>query len=201
MESKIKTFIFDFFGVICDPVLNSWYKDNRLKNGLVDGNIHNIFRQFNLGIKSEDDIVDYFLKYDGVNVTKEKLHEDLDNYLKIDKNLVKNIEHLKSRGYKTILLSNGNNSFFEKIISIKYPNFRNCFDEIIISSVVGLVKPDAAIYLHALQKTNSKPEETLFIDDHKVNVDGAKKLGINSYLYTDSQSFAKYINSIGINLS
>lgn len=33
MKPQITTFIFDCFGVICDPVLNGWYKENRLKNG------------------------------------------------------------------------------------------------------------------------------------------------------------------------
>jgi len=35
MGLKINTFIFDCFGVICDPVLNNWYKENSLKYGII----------------------------------------------------------------------------------------------------------------------------------------------------------------------
>src|SRR3989344_1473710 len=103
MNPKINTFIFDCFGVICDPVLNGWYKDNRLKKGLVDENIKSVFEKFDLDELSESDIVDYFLKYDGVNLTKEEMREQIDAYLNIDSELVKVIQALKNAGFKTVL--------------------------------------------------------------------------------------------------
>ena len=77
MNTKINTFIFDCFGVICDPVLNGWYKEHRLKHGKVDENIQKIFRKFDLNIMSEDDILEYFLKYDGIKSDKEKLRAEV----------------------------------------------------------------------------------------------------------------------------
>jgi len=200
MKSKINTLIFDCFGVICDEVLNSWYRDNRLKKGLPDKNLKDIFEKFDLGKLSEDDIVDYFSKYDSVNLTKAELREEIDTYLKIDIELVKIIKKLKDMGYKTILLSNANVSFFHRKVYPTYPEFKNLFNEIIISSEIGMVKPYKDIYQHALKKINSKPEESLFIDDRKVNVDSAVALGMYGFLYTDSVSFVEYIKSIGIDL-
>ena len=52
----------------------------------------------------------------------------------------------------------------------------------------------------ALSKINSKPEESLFIDDSQVNIDGAKNVGIQGFLYTDVDSFIEYIKSLGIDL-
>ncbi len=200
MQHKINTFIFDCFGVIYDPVLNGWYKENRLKHGFVDENLESVFKDFDLGKLSEDDIVEYFLKYDGVISTKEKLREEIDSFLKLDNNLADTILKLKNKGFKTVLLSNANASFFERKIYTDYPEFKNLFNEIVISSKVGVTKPDKEIYLLTLEKINSKPEESLFIDDSQTNVDGALRVGMQGFLYTDSNSLAEYIISLGIDL-
>ncbi len=200
MNTKINTFIFDCFGVIYEPPLYGWYKENRLKHGYVDENLFKVLKEFDLGNLSEDDMVDYFSKYEGINFTKEKIRDEIDNYLKLDFKLAGIIKNLKSKGFKTILLSNGHTSFFERKIYTTYPEFKSLFDEIVISSAVRMVKPEKDIYLHALEKINSKPEESLFIDDSKANVDSAIELGINGFVYTDSDSFIEYINGLGIDL-
>lgn len=201
MKTQITTFIFDCFGVISDPVLNGWYRDNRLSKGLVDENLKYVFEKFDLGHYSEDDILDYFSKYDGIASTKEELRKEIDNYLKIDNSLVETIELLKDRGYKTALLSNANAAFFLRKVYPTYPQFKNLFDEIIISSEVGMVKPHEDIYHYTLKKIDSQPQEALFIDDSKTNVDAAVALGMNGYVYTNSQGFLKYLKSVGVSLS
>ncbi len=201
MNTKIKTIIFDCFGVVCDPVLGGWYKDNMLKRGLVDENLPNLFRQFDMGILSEEDIIDYFQKYDGITLTPEELRKEIDLYLRLDNALVDVIKKLRHKGFKTILLSNANNSFFERKIYPTYPEFKTIFDEIIISSVVQMVKPDPDIYLHTLEKVSSHPEEAIFIDDSKSNVDTAVQLGMNGFVYTEITSFIKHLESLGIDVN
>jgi len=200
MDQKINTFIFDCFGVILDPLVNNWYKENRLKYGLIDDNFQSFLKEVDLGNASEDDIVDYFMKYDGVNSTKEEIRKDIDSYLKLDNNLAGIIKKLKEKGFKIVLLSNANASVFERKIYTTYPEFKSLFNNIIISSNIKMIKPDPEIYLHALDKIGSKPEESLFIDDSQTNVDGAIKVGIQGFLYTDSSSFTKYIKNLGIDL-
>ena|SRR5258708_3978490 len=198
---RIKTIIFDCFGVVFDPVLGGWYKDNILKRGLVDENQPNLFRQFDLGILTEEDIINYFQKYDGITSTPEELRKEIDEYLKIDYSLLKVIKKLRQKGLKTILLSNANNSFFERKIYPTYPDFKNLFDEIIISSVVQMVKPDPDIYLYTLEKASSHPEEVVFVDDSKTNVDTAIQLGMKGFVYTESTTFINYLDSLGIDLN
>lgn len=197
---KINTIIFDCFGVILDPVLGGWYRDNMLKRGLVDENLSNTFKQFDMGELTEDDMLNYFRKYDGITSTPEKLREEIDTYLRIDNTLVEVIKKLKQRGFKTVLLSNANNSFFERKVYPTYSEFKSLFDKVIISSVVRMVKPDPDIYLHTLEKVVSRPEETLFIDDSKANVDTALQLGMHGFVYTESTAFVKYLESLGIDL-
>ena len=200
MNTKINTFIFDCYGVVCDPVLGGWYKENMLKRGLADENLKNIFEEYDLGKISEDDVLSYFLKYDGVTSTREELRKDIDSYLKLDVKLADVILKLKNKGFKTMLLSNSNYAFFKRMVYPTYPQFKNLFNKIIISSEIGMTKPGKDIYLYALDKIASKPEESLFIDDSQTNVDSAVNLGINGFLYTNFESFLNYIKTLGIDL-
>ena len=59
-------------------------------------------------------------------------------------------------------------------------------DNIVVSSHVKLAKPDPAIYELLLSKYNLKPEECVFIDDRKDNVDTAIRLGMSGIVYTGS---------------
>jgi HAD superfamily hydrolase (TIGR01509 family) len=200
MNKQINTLIFDCFGVICDPIFNAWYRDNMLKRGLKDDNLLNVFEQHDLGKFSEDDVITYFSKLEGITATKDKIREEIDGYVKLSEDLAEVILKLKNRGFKTMLLSNAGTYIFNDKIYVKYPQFKGLFEEIVISSDIGLVKPNSDIYLHALKKIKSAPGESLFIDDSQVNVDAATILGIEGFLYTDVKSFLDYLKTIDINL-
>jgi putative hydrolase of the HAD superfamily len=58
------------------------------------------------------------------------------------------------------------------------------FDALVWSYQLRIVKPDAAIYRHALEKLGAQPEQTLFIDDRKPNVDAAVALGMRGMVFT-----------------
>ncbi|OGK21409.1 hypothetical protein A3C23_01315 [Candidatus Roizmanbacteria bacterium RIFCSPHIGHO2_02_FULL_37_13b] len=53
------------------------------------------------------------------------------------------------------------------------------FEIVIQSCEVGFIKPEKEIYLLAREKAGVKHEEILFIDDIKINVEEAAKLGWN----------------------
>jgi epoxide hydrolase-like predicted phosphatase len=201
MNPKINTFIFDCFKVVCAAPFSGWNKDHMTDQGLIDEKFDEILMDYDLGKLSEEDVTEHFSKCAGIASSKEEIQEQIDSYLKIDEDLVNLIKQLRNKGYKTALLSNGNHAFFERKVYQTYPYFKNLFDEIVISSEIGITKPDKGIYLHTLEKINSKPEDSLFIDDRQINIDGAVKVGINGYLYTSNNTFAEYIKSIGIDLN
>jgi putative hydrolase of the HAD superfamily len=47
-----------------------------------------------------------------------------------------------------------------------------------------MAKPDPAIYLHTLQRLGTRPDEALFIDDKRLNVDAAIALGMKSVQFS-----------------
>lgn len=58
----------------------------------------------------------------------------------------------------------------------------DCFDAFVISSLIGTTKPDAKMYLTALERLNVLPEEAVFVDDNPVNCIGALKVGVHAVL-------------------
>ena len=91
------------------------------------------------------------------------------------------IHKLKKDGYRIYLLSNISRYFAEN--SDKIEIFKE-FDGLVFSGSIGLVKPNRDIFEYILEKYSLNPNETLFIDDNKQNVDTAEDLGIKSLLFT-----------------
>ena len=61
------------------------------------------------------------------------------------------------------------------------------FDTLFLSYEMGICKPDACIFLKALEMEQMKADECLFIDDSKKNTDAAEKIGIHT-LFVPSNS-------------
>ena len=64
------------------------------------------------------------------------------------------------------------------------PEFRD-FGTVILSSEVGLLKPEAAIYQLALAQLQVAPAQALFVDDLESNVAGAEAVGMAGLVYRD----------------
>ena len=89
---------------------------------------------------------------------------------------------LKAAGIRTAILSNMGDSVLEKIKR----DFRwiDDFDVLVWSFLLHMAKPDPAIYRHALKELGTHPEETMFIDDKRVNIQAAHALGMQGFEFT-----------------
>jgi len=99
----------------------------------------------------------------------------------LDTELVERIRHWRAR-YKTALLSNFSDrllDFVENELGLD-----DCFDAIIVSALVGVRKPDPAIYRLALDRLQVAPHEAVFIDDMRANVEGAASIGMHAIQFT-----------------
>lgn len=89
---------------------------------------------------------------------------------------------LKEYGLKTAILSNMGDAVFESV-ERKFAWIHR-FDVQVWSYQLRLAKPDAAIYLYTLDQLQTRPEETLFLDDRRVNIEAARALGIQAIEFT-----------------
>ncbi|GGO92374.1 hypothetical protein GCM10011584_28630 [Nocardioides phosphati] len=88
-------------------------------------------------------------------------------------------EELRACGVRVGLLSNSwGNTYPRKRID-------TLFDPIVISGEVGLRKPQAAIYAHAVARLGLPADRVLFVDDAEPNVLGARAAGLRALLHTD----------------
>ncbi|MBE5775529.1 MAG: HAD family phosphatase [Clostridiales bacterium] len=101
---------------------------------------------------------------------------------------------LKARGYKIFLLSNAPVTFAADLDI--YPILK-IFDGLVVSAPIQMVKPNADIFLHTLEKYGLKAGESLFVDDLEVNCDGARAVGMYGYTYSgDADKLLEYIESL-----
>ncbi|HBY05750.1 MAG: HAD-superfamily hydrolase [candidate division TM6 bacterium GW2011_GWE2_42_60] len=91
------------------------------------------------------------------------------------------IKRLKKAGYRVYLLSNLSREAHDVYLNLN--DIFSQFDGMIFSFEVGYVKPDPKIYRLLLKTYGLTASETLFIDDKKVNIDAAQRIGIAGIVY------------------
>ena len=72
------------------------------------------------------------------------------------------------------------------------------FDYKFMSYQIGFSKPDPRIYQHIMKALPFEPNNTLFIDDKKPNVDAAISEGINGIHYTSFPDLAQSLSKYGL---
>ena len=72
------------------------------------------------------------------------------------------------------------------------------FDIVVISALVGVAKPDPAIYELTLERLELPAAATLFIDDQARNTRAAEALGIPSIVFTDFETLLAELSARGI---
>ena len=88
------------------------------------------------------------------------------------------IAELKDAKYKLYVLSNMALDFIEFLRTKEVYKY---FDGEVVSCHEKVVKPDAKIYKILVDRYDLNPEETLFIDDRKSNIEAAQNEGICGY--------------------
>lgn len=77
-----------------------------------------------------------------------------------------------------------------------FPRLGSLFQKLYASSEIGLRKPDAEAFNHILDEVGIQPDELLFFDDSIENIEGAKKLGIQTVLVTDTASVVNALQKL-----
>jgi len=104
------------------------------------------------------------------------------------------LEELDGRGVPLYCLSN----MHERNIAYlreRYDLF-GCFRGIVISAHVKIIKPDAAIFEHLLSTCGLDPAQSVFVDDHPANVEGARAVGLQAILFTDAASCRRELDAL-----
>lgn len=177
----IKALIFDCFGVLY------WDDLNRLYN-LVSPDkfqdLNDIMHACDHGYISKEDFLNQVAVLAGISV--EAVVAVMHDKHRRNEPMVERLRELK-RDYKVGLLTNMGPGTIEEVFT---ENEREeLFDAVIISSEVGLIKPSRDIFELASEYIGVPADETVFIDDRPVNIDGAERTGMKTILFTTNKQF------------
>jgi HAD superfamily hydrolase (TIGR01509 family) len=96
--------------------------------------------------------------------------------------------------YKTALLSNVGRGAISR--SFEHDELKALFDAVVLSSEVGMTKPDIEIYRYAASQLGLKPDECIMVDDTRSNVEGAEMAGMHGVVFADVQQCQEVIGAL-----
>lgn len=99
------------------------------------------------------------------------------------------VKKLKANGQRVFGLSNWSVETFALVRPV-YPVL-DLMEDMVISGVEKVMKPDHRIFELALDRFGIKAEETIFIDDNPNNVKAANELGIHGILFQSREQLEK----------
>jgi HAD superfamily hydrolase (TIGR01509 family) len=100
--------------------------------------------------------------------------------------------------YRLVLLSN-TDELHAEYIGRQY-GFYHYFHHLIFSYEVACLKPGQEIFRIALEKSQSNPQQCVFIDDLEKNVQAAVSMGMRGILFKGYERFVQDWNELGEDL-
>ncbi|HUC24938.1 MAG TPA: HAD family phosphatase [Streptosporangiaceae bacterium] len=105
----------------------------------------------------------------------------------LDEAMMRLFRRLHADGVPTGLLSNSWGGGYPTEL------FGEMFDAVVISSEVGMRKPEPRIFLHAAGLLGLDPQECIFIDDIQANIAAAQQLGFTGVLHDAADGTAERV--------
>ena len=171
-----KAIIFDFFGVIRGEAYETWLDARGLKR---EGVYLDAVRSMDRGTISVDDFLQ--ILSDEVGDDPQVILKEINRSAVVNESVVTLIKSLRSR-YKLGLLSNASRGILQPLLDDH--DLGGLFDEIVVSSDVGFIKPSPQIFTVMLERLRVNAEESLFVDDNAANVRGAENVGIQGIVFS-----------------
>ena len=188
---QIKNIIFDLGGIFLNinfSKTETAFVDLGIKNFsqlYAQHHSSHLFELLETGKISPEEFHQAFVKESGVHLSYEQTKTAW-NALLLDFP-VERLDWLNEirKRFNTYLLSNTNKIHYEAFTrsfreQTGIDDFNEYFIKAYYSHEMGLRKPNTDAFLHILNEQNLKTGETLFIDDTLINIEGAKKVGLQT---------------------
>lgn len=202
----IKNLIFDFGGVVVDIYWDAAvrrFKELGLDNAET---VLDRYHQNGLFLELEEGLVDAETFREKLSAmcgrtlsTDEVEHAWLGFFNGVSTAKLKLLEELK-RKYKMYLLSNTNPYVMGWARSSRFSEYGKSldqfFDKLYLSYQIGYTKPDKRIFEAMVADSGILPEESLFVDDGKSNIDTAKSLGFSTLLVEEHADWSDTIAAV-----
>lgn len=196
----IRAVVFDIGGVLeITPDLGlteRWETRLRLPAGELNKRMHDAWAGGGIGTLTEDDVrqaVTDRLGLDGQQLAV-FMADFWREYLgTANTQLIEYVRQLRPR-YRTGILSNSFVGVREREQAAY--GFEDLVDEIVYSHEAGMSKPDPRVYALICARLDVRAQETVFLDDKDLCVDGAREAGIHAVRYQDNAQAIEEIEKL-----
>lgn len=201
--SSIKNLIFDLGGVILDLSVDHTLESFSRLSRMDTGNVRRIFQsdpgfeEYEKGNMDDDDFRAFVREIYGIKASDDEIDRCWNAMLRglpAEKLIL--LDRLK-KSYNVLLLSNTNGIHLNHINGTMVPNagLDGYFHRAYYSHRMKKRKPDAEIFEQVLAESRLLPGETLFLDDNKLNTEGAARVGIKSVHVTSPDFILEYFHA------
>lgn len=205
--SDVRALFFDFGGVLLQHMDGIDHKAIESRLGLPEKTLYNClyresrYLELHVGACTRDEWVDSVraaaFKHAG-DKAEALMHAWQNAEHPLNPEMLALVRGLRVRGYILGIISNTIPGLEERLRE-SLPEFIEIFDIRVGSGDLGIAKPDAGIFQHALDAAGVAPEESVFTDDVRKYTEAARALGMHGFHFTGYPQFEQDIRSIGVN--
>ena len=196
----ISNVIFDLGGVVLDwnpdRIISRFQPQPELQGPLKASWFgHSDWHLFDRGTLSEMELIDRIRSRTGQSAGEVRRIMDAVRDSLVEKlETVKLMRSLSGRGVRLFCLSNMPASIYAHLR--ERHSFWDLFSGIVISGQVKLMKPDAEVFRHLLEKFGLRADQTAFVDDLAVNIEGGERVGLRGVLFRDAPQCERELDSL-----
>jgi len=191
---EIDAVIFDLGGVILNLDFSRTIKafikiipNLDLESFLGKEGQNKMYSEFEVGKKTTSEFVQEFNHYYQVDLSLNEFAQCWNAMiLDMPTHRIELLKRLRQQGKNVYLLSNIN-AIHEDAVTQRFQeagergHFRDLFNHKYYSHHIKMRKPNLEIFQYVINEQNLHPDRTLFIDDTKMHVDSARKLGLHTH--------------------
>ncbi|WP_025114905.1 HAD family hydrolase [Lysinibacillus fusiformis] len=189
---RIKAVLFDLDGTLLNRVESQYERLGKILNHMPKESYVSRFIQLDKrGYVWKDKVYQQLVQeFNIVAITWEELLQDYINEFKNNcvafPNLISLLEQLKTDNYLLGIITNGYGHF--QMNNIKALAIEKYFDVILVSEWENMKKPNPQLFMRALDKLQTSPQDSIFLGDHPENdVKGAQAVGMKGIWKKDAQ--------------
>lgn len=203
---KVSALFFDIGGVL---LTNGWDRDSRVAAAAqfhLDWNDFEVRHEaaldaFETGKMGLEQYLDQVIFYRARGFTREQFKKFIYAQAKAMPESLAFMGRLARKPRKYLISALNNESRDLNEYRIDAFGLRKYFDVFLSSCYLGVRKPDERIYERALEITQRRGDETIFIDDRAGNVDAARAAGMSGISFKDAAQLERELKGFGIEAS
>lgn len=144
---------------------------------------HPFWNESDRGALSSEKLLEGFISHNsGYEKQIRQAYETVGGAIALMPHTLEWVKSLKDRGYRLYILSNyADHTFGQTKEEMKFLPY---MDGTVFSFQCKFIKPEKEIYQYICEKYELLPEESVFLDDRKENVEAAREYGMQAIQFT-----------------